>query len=146
MFAFSADDTFYGFGKICDMPKPVSITGKLRNNPREKPKEKFDPSKPAEVKSHYIAEWMEHREIGVDEVMEALDLSTPSQVYRWMKGQKPQDETFLKLADLLRADPPEALLRHPLDDWMTKFLRGRSEAEAKAIMELLERAYPLKSA
>lgn len=78
-------------------------------------------------------------------MVDALDVS-PSQVYRWLKGQKPQDETFVQIAEFLRADPPEALLRHPLDDWMTKFLRGRSEDEAKAIMELLERAYPLKRA
>jgi transcriptional regulator with XRE-family HTH domain len=142
MFAFYADDTFFGFGKICDMPKPVRLRFKERAKPRGEAD--FDPSKPPEVKTHYIGEWMEHRGIKVPDMVEALDTS-PSQVYRWLKGQKPQDDTFLQIAALLEADPPEALLRHPLDDWMTKFFRDRSAEEAKAIKELLERAYPPKT-
>lgn len=146
MFAFSADDTFFAFGKICDMPKPLPFRQKQAPKPGvDIRKPAFDPSKPPEVKAHYIAEWMEHREVSVADVVEALELSVPSQVYRWLKGQRPQDETLIRLASLLRADPPEALLRHPLDDWMTKFLRNRSEAEARAIIELLERAYPPKT-
>ncbi len=124
------------------MPKPV----RLRTKPRAKSPETFDPSQPSEVKIHYIGEWMDHRDKSVADMVEALDLSTPSQVYRWLKGQKPQNDMLIRIAAYLEAEPPEALLRHPLDDWMTKFFRGRSEAEAKAIIELLERAYPLKSA
>jgi transcriptional regulator with XRE-family HTH domain len=87
---------------------------------------------------------MEHREIDVPEMAEELDVSL-SQVYRWLKGQKPQAETFLKIANLLQAEPPEALLRHPLDDWMSKFFRDKSIEEAKAIKTLLEKAYPPKT-
>ncbi|MBZ9873112.1 helix-turn-helix domain-containing protein [Mesorhizobium sp. BR1-1-9] len=96
------------------------------------------------MKTHYIGEWMEHREKNVKDMVEALDVS-PSQVYRWLKGQKPQDESFLQIADFLQADPPEALLRHPLDDWMTKFFRDKTVEEAKAIQALLEKAYPPKT-
>jgi len=119
------------------MPKPV----RLRTKPRATPEEKFDPSKPFEVKIHYIGEWMEHRGKSVADMVEALDLSTPSQVYRWLKGQKPQNDMLIRIAAFLEADPPEALLRHPLDDWMTRFFQGRSEDEKRAIVEMMQKAW-----
>ncbi|TGP34035.1 MULTISPECIES: helix-turn-helix transcriptional regulator [unclassified Mesorhizobium] len=117
------------------MPKPV----RLLTKPRAKA-ETFDPSKPSELKIHYIGEWMEHREKSVKDMVEALDLSTPSQVYRWLKGQKPHNDELLRIAAFLETEP-ESLLRHPLDDWMTRFFRGRSEEEKKAIVEMMQKAW-----
>lgn len=93
------------------------------------------------VKKHFIGEWMEHRGKKVADMVEALDVDK-SQVYRWLKGQKPQDDMLLRIAAFLETGHPESILRHPLDDWMARFFQGRSEEEAKAIIEMMERAWP----
>lgn len=125
------------------MPKPVPFKQKQKSNqkPREAREPPFDPSQPFEVKIHYIGEWMDHREKKVKDMVEALDLSTPSQVYRWLKGQKPHNDELIRIAAFLEADPPEALLRHPLDDWMTRFFQDRSEEEKQAIVETIQKAW-----
>lgn len=119
------------------MPKPIRPPSTKK---RAEPLETIDGSQP-EVKSHYIGDWMDHKEITVPDMAEELDVSL-SQVYRWLKGQKPHRDTFVRIAALLEAEPPEALLRHPLDGWATRFFKGRSEEEAKTIIEMMERAWP----
>lgn len=119
------------------MQKPTRQRFKERAKPREE-----IPLPEEGVKVHHIGEWMEHREKTVADMVEALDVDK-SQVYRWInKGQKPHNDMFVRIAAFLEADPPDALLRHPLDDWMSRFFQGRSEKEAKAIMEMMEKAWP----
>lgn len=118
------------------MQKPLKQRFKERAAPREE-----QPQSDASVKIHFIGEWMEHREKTVADMVEELDVDK-SQVYRWLKGQKPHNDMLLRIAGFLRAERPESLFRHPLDDWMARFFQGRSEEEAKAIIEMMEKAWP----
>jgi len=94
---------------------------------------------------HFIQAWAEHRgfmqqadlaaELGVDK----------SLVSRWYNGTSPGKESQKKLAALFHCDR-ESLFRHPDDDWMTRFLQGRSRDEIARIKQTLEAAFPLKKA
>lgn len=95
----------------------------------------------SDVKAHFIGEWMEHLNVKVPDMADELDV-TLSQVYRWLKGQKPQADTFVRIADFLEVRPPEALLRPPIEDRVARFFDGRSEEEAKTILEMMEKAWP----
>jgi hypothetical protein len=43
-------------------------------------------------------------------------------------------------------DEPAALFRHPDDDWLARFFRGKSEEERYRIRQILEAAFPTKKA
>jgi len=67
-----------------------------------------------------------------------------SQVYRWMRGQLPQPDMQVRIAGVLEIDP-EALLRHPTDDWMARKLRGRPKEEVERIKQMIDLAFPDKT-
>lgn len=94
---------------------------------------------------HFIREWMESREPPVQAAdLVRADVADKSTVSRWMGGQMPQDAQLEKLGAYFQVDP-ESLLRHPDDDWMTRFFEGRAKAERDGIKKMLEQAFPPKT-
>jgi transcriptional regulator with XRE-family HTH domain len=92
------------------------------------------------VRRHYIVEWAEHfhlrkadvaREVGADKGL----------VGRWWKGTMPGPDYQEKLAALFHTEP-EALFRHPDEDWIAKFFKDKSEGDFRRARELLDLAFP----
>lgn len=111
------------FGKICDMKKVSRIHQSKRP-----------------VRRHYIAEWMDARNLSVADVIRELDVDK-SQVYRWVKGQMPQPDMQERLAALFQIDPA-ALLRDPDDDWLSKFFSDKTEEQKERAIEMLKIMFP----
>lgn len=106
------------------------------------------------IRRHFLNEWLASKGLKPADLVEMLndpdrsmDLEEigKSQVYRWLGGQLPQPATQLRLADALGIEP-EALLRHPDDDWVARFMDGRSQDEINRIKATLENAFPKKDA
>lgn len=93
---------------------------------------------------HYIKEWAEHRGYEHQSDLAAEIDADKSVVSRWYAGTTPGTEWQEKLAALFRCDP-ESLFRHPDDDWMARFLRGRDRDEIERIKRTLESAFPPKT-
>ena len=89
---------------------------------------------------HYIVEWAEKRGMRQADLAEALS-ADKSVVSRWFNGSTPAEHWQAKLALLFNCEP-EALFRHPDDDWITKFFKGRSADEIERIKATLEAAFP----
>lgn len=100
------------------------------------------PTKPtlSGAKFHYIPEWAEKRDLKQAEVARELDVDKGT-VSRWFKGNIPTEKHLLALAGLFSCTVPD-LFRHPDDDWLSRFLRGRSEEERERIIETLKTAFP----
>ncbi|MAU20648.1 MAG: hypothetical protein CMH13_08960 [Martelella sp.] len=104
------------------------------------------------IRRHYIAEWLEARDMSPMELLAKLnDPERPmdlaevdkSQVYRWLKGQLPHPAMQARIAGALDLeDDPSRLLRSPDIDWMTHFFEGRSREEVERIRATLEAAFP----
>jgi hypothetical protein len=106
------------------------------------------------IRRHFINEWLAAKGLKPADLVDLLndpdrsmDLEEigKSQVYRWLAGQLPQPATQLRVADALEIEP-EALLRHPDDDWVARFMEGRSQDEIQRIKNTLENAFPKKDA
>lgn len=63
-------------------------------------------------------------------------------VSRWYSGNMPRSGHLDALVKCLQLDDREALFRHPDDDWMARFLRGRSDDEKNRIRTMLQAAFP----
>jgi hypothetical protein len=110
------------------------------------------------VRRHFIAEWLEAREMEPMDLVNALnatDASLPmvdkSQVYRWLKGQMPHADMQVRIAGALSVvnpetgDPdPSGILRHPDYDWMARQFEGRSKAEIDRMKQMIELAFPAR--
>ena len=106
------------------------------------------------VRRHFLNEWMAAKDIDAPALLvllndpersSHLNEVEKSQVYRWLKGQLPGPSHQERIAAALEIDP-EALLRHPDDDWVARFLDGRSQDEIQRIKITLESAFPKKDA
>jgi transcriptional regulator with XRE-family HTH domain len=95
------------------------------------------------VRIHYLQEWLDHRHMSKADLVRAMDINKSS-VSKWCTGDLPSEKNLLIIAAALEIEP-EALFRHPLDDWMTKFFKQRSEDELKRMVETLKAAFPQKS-
>ena len=93
---------------------------------------------------HFIVEWAERRHLTQADISRELEVDKSS-VSRWFAGTLPAEKHLLALAALLRIDVP-GLFRHPDDDWLARFLRGRDEAERARIRATLEAAFPPRAA
>lgn len=92
---------------------------------------------------HYIAEWAEARNLNQADLARELG-ADKSVVSRWFNGTTPGIEWQEKLAALFNCEP-EALFRHPDDDWLAKFFRDRSRTEIEKMKQMLELAFPKKT-
>lgn len=84
---------------------------------------------------------MEARNLKVADLIRDLEFDR-STIYRWMDGNMPQPAQQERLAALFEIEP-EALLRHPDDDWIARFFHGRSEEERQRIKQAMELAWPV---
>jgi hypothetical protein len=78
---------------------------------------------------HFLAEWMEHRGIKSQaELAKEID-ADKSQISRWLDGDKPSTPSPGWAAKLNAffggGGDPVDIFRHPMDDWMAKFLQSR---------------------
>ena len=89
---------------------------------------------------HFISDWCEKRGLSQADLAKKLS-ADPGLVSRWYKGSTPSAEYQEKMAALFDCEV-ESLFRHPDDDWMTKFLKGRSSEEVDRVKILLETAFP----
>ena len=90
---------------------------------------------------HYVVEWAKRRGF-----KKAVDLAKEinadkSVVSRWYNGATPGKEYQDRLAAAFGIEP-DALFRHPDDDWIARFLAGRDEEEIERIKATLESAFP----
>lgn len=106
------------------------------------------------IRRHFLPEWLEAKDLDATDLLDLLnDPDRPmdlnevekSQVYRWLAGQMPGPAAQKRIMDALGEDNPEALLRHPTNDWVSKFLDGRSQDEIQRIKDTLETAFPKRA-
>lgn len=114
-------------GSFCDMAKVEQIHGQK-----------------TPIRRHFVKEWMEARNMEPVDLIEQLDADR-STVYRWMAGQMPQPDWQVRIAALFHIEP-EALLRHPDADWLSRFFAGREAEERERIKQAMELAWPRKQA
>jgi hypothetical protein len=100
---------------------------------------------PPSRRKHYIPEWADKRILTQADIVRAIGADKAT-VSRWFSGNMPQDHYLDALVGYLELDDRDALFRHPDDDWMARFLRGRSNEEKERIRTMLEAAFPLKVA
>lgn len=89
---------------------------------------------------HYLNEWMELRGVRQADLVKTLGVDKGT-VSKWCAGRLPQEGNLLGIAAFLRIEPND-LFRHPNDDWMARFLQGRSRDELERIKQTLEVAFP----
>lgn len=89
---------------------------------------------------HFIPEWAEARSLTQADLARELG-ADKSVVSRWFNGTTPGLEWQEKLAALFYCEP-DALFRHPDDDWLSQFFRDRSREELERIKLMLEAAFP----
>lgn len=92
---------------------------------------------------HYIAAWAESRGKAQKDIVLELG-ADKSVVSRWFNGTTPGEDWQERLAAYFQCDK-ESLFRHPDDDWLTRFLRGRKRDEIDRIKQTLESAFPRKA-
>jgi transcriptional regulator with XRE-family HTH domain len=92
---------------------------------------------------HFIAEWAERRHLRQTDFVEALDVDK-GLVSRWFSGSLPQASNLERIAGLLEVDV-NMLFRHPDEDWLSEFFKGRSEEERNRARQVLEIAFPPKT-
>ena len=91
---------------------------------------------------HFIPEWAEARGLTQADLARELE-ADKSVVSRWFNGTTPGVEWQEKLAALFHCDP-DALFRHPDDDWLSKFFKDRSREELERMKTMLEAAFPVQ--
>lgn len=89
---------------------------------------------------HFIPEWAEARRLKPADLARELG-ADKSVVSRWYNGASPGAEWQDKLAALFHCER-DALFRHPDDDWLSRFFRGRAADEIERIKATLEAAFP----
>lgn len=92
---------------------------------------------------HFIPEWAE--KCGFEDQADLVEEigADKSVVSRWYAGASPGEEWQLKLAAAFGHEgEPEIIFRHPDDDWLTRFFRGRSKDEIERAKTMLEAAFP----
>jgi transcriptional regulator with XRE-family HTH domain len=97
------------------------------------------------MRPHHIADWAELRGMSQTDLSEALG-ADKSVISRWFSGSTPSTRWQDALVQVLQCDSTESLFRHPNDDWLARFLKGRDRQEVDRIKATLETAFPRKSA
>lgn len=92
------------------------------------------------TRRHFIKEWADARNMTAADIIELTGIEK-SQVYRWFAGQMPQPRFQVLLAEMFEIKP-EALLRHPDQDWLAEFFQDRQAEERERIKQAMELAWP----
>lgn len=95
-------------------------------------------------KLHYIAEWAEKRGVTRAAMARALGVEK-STVGRWFDGSLPLEKYVVMIADILEVDEPNALFRHPDNDWLARLLRRTPEKDKDATRKAIEAFLELKT-
>lgn len=93
---------------------------------------------------HFIKEWAEKRGYKDQASFAAALGIDKSLVSRWYDGSSPAEGSQEMLALFFECER-EALFRHPDDDWIARFLKGRDKDEIQRIKDTLERAFPRRN-
>jgi hypothetical protein len=96
-------------------------------------------------RNHFIPEWAEKRSKSQADLVRETGADKGT-VSRWFSGNMPRDKHLDALVECLSLEDREALFRHPDDDWIARFFRGRSEDEKARMRTMLEAAFPPKVA
>lgn len=89
---------------------------------------------------HFIPEWCD--KIGFKQADLAKELDADQGIVsRWFSGSSPSEDYQKRLAALFGCEE-DGIFRHPDEDWMARFLRGRSKEEVDRIKATLETAFP----
>lgn len=91
---------------------------------------------------HFIEEWAERRNLSQADLARELG-ADKSVVSRWFNGASPGADWQDRLAALFHCEP-DALFRHPNDDWIKRFFEGRTAEEIEHIQRSLEIIFPKK--
>jgi transcriptional regulator with XRE-family HTH domain len=92
---------------------------------------------------HFIRDWAEALRLSPGELADAVG-ADKSVISRWYSGAAPTRPYQEKLAALFECER-DSLFRHPNEDWIAKFMRGRSAREVEQIKATLNAAFPRKS-
>ena len=88
----------------------------------------------------FIKEWAEARGWTRAEVARQIG-TDKSVISRWWTGTSPGVEYQARLCELFKCER-DSLVRHPDEDWLAKFMRGRSKEEIERIKATLNPAFP----
>lgn len=104
------------------------------------------------VRRHFIAEWLEAKNMTPMDLLDALndpersmDLGEvdKSQVYRWLKGQMPQAPMQRRIAGAFGfEDQPDKLLQDPTIDWLSSFFEDKTESQKEKAIQMLKLMFP----
>ena len=89
---------------------------------------------------HFIVEWAEKRNLSQADLARELG-ADKSIVSRWFSGSSPGVKWQKRLAALFAIEE-DALFRHPLEDWLYRLLRHRTDKERERICNMIEAAFP----
>jgi len=100
---------------------------------------KIHPSKQPR-RPHFIPDWADKKGLSQAELGREIG-ADKSVVSRWYSGSSPTAEWQSKLSEFFEIEP-EALFRHPDDDWIRRFFEGRARDEIERAKKMLEMAFP----
>jgi transcriptional regulator with XRE-family HTH domain len=86
---------------------------------------------------HYLAEWAEKRGLIQAEFAKETGADKGT-VSRWFAGRLPEQPYLFKITAFLQLEEPNALFRHPDDDWFKKMFAGRKQQEIDATKAIVE--------
>lgn len=87
------------------------------------------------IRIHFIVEWAEKRNLKQADIVREIG-ADKGLVSRWFDGTVPKAEYLEKLADLFGTDI-HGVFRHPDDDWLARFFKGRSDEEREKAIQML---------
>ena len=92
---------------------------------------------------HHLADWMAYKGVTAADITRETGIDKSS-ISRWLDGTTPGEENQERLAAFFHCER-ESLFRHPDDDWLARFFKGRAKEEVERAKALLEAAFPLKT-
>jgi transcriptional regulator with XRE-family HTH domain len=93
---------------------------------------------------HFIPEWAQEKGVSQKDLALAIG-ADPSNVSRWFSGTCPSQDWQIRLAVFFNVEI-DALFRHPDEEWLINFLRGRKKVDVERIKQTMEVAFPKKQA
>jgi hypothetical protein len=89
---------------------------------------------------HFIADWMQRRSLSPAELSRQTG-PDPGLISRWLRGASPSEPWQEKLGEFFVCGR-DGIFRHPDEEWIVHFLKGRSAEEVERIKLTLEIAFP----